>query len=303
MKANKYSLVIIILLLVITLPLTVMGYIYKQNHKVDENKNHEMYYKGKIWFYNNSGELLGTYECKTEVCELAKSTIDDEEYKLDYYKDGEKDIIDPIEDSYAFIQDGDYVYLYSIHNSKSIQEYLKVKNYSNKVSDGIFIIQDKNNKWGVLYISSNIEAMIPFEYDFIGLKNELDSDNKLVSNKFIVKQDENWYLVDTVNKKLTSSFDYPIYDYNDKVVVLYNDTYMLYDYEAKRLVPSLNIEKYMFENSYTGIISNNKLYIYYVWQNGPVKVYDINSNSNIKLEYKDYKIYVYDNDNLLDSFN
>ena len=81
MKANKYSLVIIILLLVITLPLTVMGYIYKQNHKVDENKNHEMYYKGKIWFYNNSGELLGTYECKTEVCELAKSTIDDEEYK------------------------------------------------------------------------------------------------------------------------------------------------------------------------------------------------------------------------------
>ena len=166
-----------------------------------------------------------------------------------------------------------------------------------------FIIQDKNNKWGVLYISSNIEAMIPFEYDFIGLKNELDSDSKLVSNKFIVKQDENWYLVDTVNKKLTSSFDYPIYDYNDKVVVLYNDTYMLYDYEAKRLVPSLNIEKYMFENSYTGIISNNKLYIYYVWQNGPVKVYDINSNSNIKLEYKDYKIYVYDNDNLLDSFN
>ncbi len=303
MKSNKYSLVIIIILLAIFLPLTIYGYIYKQSNKVEENPNHEMYYKGKIWFYNKEDELLGSYECKNEICELAKTIIDDDEYNLDYYKDGKDNQLEVIEDTYALIQDGDYIYLYNVHNSSTIQEYLKAKNYNTKLSNNYYILQGKDNKWGVLYIGINVEMIIPFEYDFIGIKNNLDSDNNLIDNMFIVKQDNDWFLIDDSNKKLTSSYEFPIITYTDKVVVLENNTYMLYDYEGKRLLSDTVINKYLFENKYTGIINNNKLYLYYNLDNDPIKEYEINSDSNIKLEYKDYKVYVYDNDTLLDSFS
>lgn len=303
MRDNRYSLVIIILLLIIFFPLTIYGYIYRSNNKIDDNPNHDMYYKGKVWFYNNSSELLGFYECKSEKCELAKSTIDDKKYNLNYYTDGTKEYINSKDDNYVFIQDGEYVYLFDIKHNKVIQEYLKVNDYNTKIDSPIVIAQNKEEKYGVLYFSNNINLVLPFEYDFISLVNKVNQNNELISNKIVVLQNEKWSLVDNSGKKITSDYNNPITDYTDKYIITFDKLYNIYDYEGNQFVSNLTIQKYIFENKYIGLVSNNKLYIYSDLNNNPLKEYNITSNSSVSLKYENSTLKIYDNNELIDNFS
>ena len=302
MRDKRYSLIVIILLLVIFLPLTVLGYIYKENNKVEENPNHEFFYEGKLWFYDENDTYISKYECLNKVCELAKSSIDDEDESINYYKEGEEDTLNIISNSYAFIQDGDLIKLYDINHGRTIVDYLKVKNYSTTLSDNIYILENKNNLWGVLYIKDVINEVIPFEYEFIGLKNEIDSNNYLLANKYIVKKD-NWYLLDSSNKKLSSEFENTIVDYNDKYIVTYNDNqYKLYSYQKEEYLANQNIDKYLFENKYIGIINDNILYIYNDLNNEPGKIINITSKDLISLKYTNNVLYIYENNAIIDSY-
>ena len=300
MKDKRYSLVVIIILLIIFLPLTILGYVYKINHKVEENPNHELYYQGKIWFYDASNTYVSKYECLTEVCGFAKSSVDEEEKDINYYKDGIKDTLENISDSYALIQDGNVIKLYDIKRGESIQDYLKVKNYSTNLTDNVYIIENTNNMWGVLYIKDIVNVVIPFEYDFIGLKNELDSNKNLIANKYIVKKDS-WYLISKDNKEISSKFDDKIVDYNDNYIITYNNTYKIYNYDKKEYFNNIIIEKYLLENEYIGIISNNTLYIYINLNSEPLKTINITSGDKVLLKYENNRLNIYEDNKLIDS--
>ena len=100
-KYKKGALIISIILLVITLPLTVMGIIYNKEIKNVDNPSKLFHYDNKLYFYNEVGDLIGNYECNFKNCSYAKQTIDDEEYNINYYK---SDISDTklINNRYAF---------------------------------------------------------------------------------------------------------------------------------------------------------------------------------------------------------
>ena len=59
MKEDKGVLITIIVLLVIFLPLTILGYI--EHNKMENNYEHKLYYQGYLWFYDND-KLIGKIE-------------------------------------------------------------------------------------------------------------------------------------------------------------------------------------------------------------------------------------------------
>ena len=69
MKEDKGVLITIIVLLVIFLPLTILGYI--EHDKMENNYDHKLYYQGYLWFYDND-KLIGKYKCNSK---FAKSPI------------------------------------------------------------------------------------------------------------------------------------------------------------------------------------------------------------------------------------
>ena len=304
MKANKtYSLVIIILLLLTFIPLTIFGYVYKENNKEEENPSHNMYYNGKLWFYDKENNLINKYECQTSTCALAKSNMDqDKEYNINYYSEGTEENISVIEDKYAFIQDGDFINLYDIKANKVIQNYLTINNYNTVLSDYIYILQDKNKMYGVLYVGEMVNLVIPFEYDFIGLKRDIDDNNVLLINNYIAKKDDKWFLISNTNEKVTSDFEVVITDYSDKYIVSSVKDIDIYDYNNNKLNLDYKIDNYLFESGYIGIISNNVLYIYSSLSENYIKEINLTNTNNISLKYLDNELYIYQNNLLLDTY-
>lgn len=300
MKSKIYSLVVIILLLVIFLPLTVFGYIYKQNHKVEENPNHEMYYKGSIWFYDEDDNYLSKYICQTEICELAKPTIDDDNYELNYYKDGTIESILPISNKYAFIRDGDYINLYEFNINKTIQNYLAIKTYNIKLSDDIYVLQNKDNMWGVLYVKENINVILPFEYNYIGIKNDIDKDGILVVKNYVALKDDKWNIINS-NGESVIEFDEPIIDYTNRYIFTKNDNIKIYNYSKDLLISNLKIDNYILLDDFVGIVSNNVLYIYNNILSTVYKQVNISNPDGIELKVSDKILYIYEDNILLDT--
>ena len=305
MKTNKnYSLAVILFLLTIFVPFTIFGYVYKKNNKAEENPNHELFYNNKLWFYDNNDKLINKYDCQNSNCNLAKSNMDlDIDYNINYYKDGTEEIISTINNKYAFIQDGEYINLYDIELNKTIQTYLNIKNYNTTLTDNIFILQNKDNFWGILFVGDIVNMVIPFEYDFIGLKNDLDDNKKLKINNYIVKKENNWFLINSNNEKLTSDFETVITDYSDKYIVSNKDNIEIYDYKNNKYNINNKIDKYIFESDFTGIINDNKLFIYQNLNDNYLKEININNSDKISLKHLDNILYIYENNLLLDTYN
>ena len=305
MKTNKkYSLAVIILLLITFIPLTLFGYIYRKNNKVEENPNHDLYFNNKLWFYDRDGNLINNYNCQNSSCSLAKSNMNkDKEYNINYYKEGTEENISIINNKYAFIQDGDLINLYDIKANKVIQNYFSVNNYNTTLSDNIFILQDKNKMFGVLYLDDIVNLVIPFEYDYIGLKNDIDENNNLIVNNFIAQKNNKWFLISNINEKLTSDFETIITDYSDKYIISNTDTISIYDYYSNKFVINNRIDKYIFEGVFTGIICDKKLYIYLNLNDNFVKQVDISNGENVSLKYLDNILYIYENNKKSKIFN
>lgn len=241
MKENKGVLITIIVLLAIFFPLTVIGFV--ENKKIENNYEHKLYYEGYLWFYDND-ELIGKYECKTTDCNLAKTTIIDDAYNKRNYRGDLDDIITPINNKYAFIKDGIDIILYDIKTNGELAKYKSINNYNAKIVDIAFILEQQNGKFGVLKFINGLESVIPFEYDFIGLTNNLSENNELIANYFLVKQDNAWFVIDNQNAIVSKKYQDEIIDYrifDQYIAIITNEKIDIYNLDDDILKYSKNI--------------------------------------------------------------
>lgn len=258
MKGNKGSLIIIIVLLIIFIPLTILGYLNRS--KEEENSKHLLYYNNQIWFYDNN-VLKGKYGCKVPSCTLAMSSNEsDVNYGINIYTSD--DINQVNYKKFAFIRDENKILLYNVYDNLVVSRYSGFKNYNNMLGSTAILMNDYN-KWGVLSYSDSLENVIPFEYDFIGVTNKV-IDNKLDLSHFIVLKDNKWSIIDNNNKSISSSFDDVIIDYsvnNNILVIVFKNSINIYNISNNRLYESISFNG-SFKNidiDYSNNIANIKL--------------------------------------------
>ena len=293
MNNNKSVLITIVVLLCIFTPLTIVGLLSRKNiSPLEENPNHDTYFEGYMWFYDSEDKYLSKYECLTEVCEYTNPTIDDNTYGMNYYKDGTIKSVSLINDKYTFITDGANIYLYSADTGHTLQTYKAVKTYNTNLENNAYIVKDDNGVWGVLSISDVLSKILPFEYSFIGLKNEVNENGELKSNKFIVQKDTKWYIVDNNNSALTGYIDDPIIDYTNEYVFSKNaDKVRIYSYQNYEYLESYNIKDYILEDKYIGIVTDTFLLVYENLGNSYLKSVVLTEGTNeIDLEKIDNKL-------------
>ncbi len=262
MENKTPVLITIIVLLFIFVPLTIIGFFARGGGKPkEENPGHEFIYNGYLWFYDEDDNYINKYECINAVCNLAEGIIDDDEYGFNYYKDGTSTLIEPSH-GYAFIVDGENVSLFQMQSGLNIP-YKAVKTYQTKLENNSYILQNSNGLWGVISISNNISNNIPFEYNFIGLKNTLNADNTLSTKKFVVKEGEYWYIIDEKNSSLSKTFTEPIIDYTDTyILVKEDDEIKIYDYESNNYLDNYTIRDYAMLDDYIAIVTDRYIIVY-----------------------------------------
>lgn len=288
MKNKKVTFWVIVILLVILLPITIVGTFVKFNRTENrENPNHDMYYNGHIWFYDNN-ELMSKYECLNKLCEISKPTIDDEQYNINYYSSGSLEnvgIINADNIKYTFITDGDEIILFNITSGSKISSFSQIKNYNTEINNNIFILKNKENKWGVIQLSNPLKSILKFEYDFIGLKSDF-SEDKLNSENFIVLKNGLWSIATADDKIISNNFSNPIIDYNDKYIfVKGNDNIRIFNYKLTEYLADYNIKNYILQDNYIAIILENNILLYKDLSSEYLKsVYIENSNENYYLD-------------------
>lgn len=297
MVNKEGTLITIIVLLLIFLPLTIVGYIYKDKEVIQENPNHEFKYNNMLWFYNDNNEVISKYKCITNECGYATTLIDDNEYNIEYQSIDNINT-NKISNDYAFIKDGEDIFFYNINTGSSLIKLNGIKNYGYELSNDSYIIKDDNNKWGILSFSNGLNRIIDNKYDFISLKNNKIDNNVLDIKKMIVKDNNNWYLIDIDDKVLTSEFNEVIYDYDDNFIYTKNG---IFKYNGKEIVNGI-INKEVIDN-YIVIKTNEYLYIFDDLNNEPIKKFYLNSNYNYKVIKEDEKINIYRNEIIIDSID
>lgn len=304
MKNNKVVLITIVVLLCVFAPLTAIGFIFRDDRNLlDENPNHDTYYKGYIWFYDNDDKFLSKHECQTEICEFTAPTIDDGTFGIKYYTAGTMTQVPIVDNKYTFITDGALIYLYGVSNGTALQSYKAVKNYNTIVENNTYIIQNSNGLWGALTVGDMLSSVLPFEYDFIGLMDDTNEDGSLKADKFIVSKDSKWYLVNNENSAITGYIDDPIVEYTDKYVFSRNNEYVrIYSYENTEYLSNFKIKDYILEDKYVGIVTNNFLLIYDDLGTSYLKSITLtNVTGKITLEKVDNTLNVKANDTVLES--
>lgn len=289
MENKKGVIITIVVLLCIFTPLTIIGLLNKRNiSPLEENPNHESFYDGHLWFYNINDNFLSKYECATEICEYTTTIIDDDTYGINYYKEGTIDKVSLIDDKYTFITDGVNIYLYSATTGSTLQTYKSVKTYNTNIENNTYILENSDGVWGVLMLGNVLAPILPFEYSFIGLKNELNDDNTLKAEKFIVKKDNKWFIVDRNNSAISSYIDEPIIDYTNDYIISKDVRVRIFSYEGFEYLTNYEIKDYIIKDKYIGIIINNFLLIYENINEKYIKSVALtNSNSKIELDTTD----------------
>ena len=264
-KYKKGAFIISIVLFVISLPFTVMGIIFHRDLVGANNKNHEFHYKDRLYFYDKSGKLINMYNCKYSNCGYAKETIEDDNYAINYFKLA-MDTDKKINDRYALIADYSdtqkEVIIYDIKNNKELGKYAGYKIYNVGIDKNYIIVKSSSNLYGVIEIKDGvIQAVIPFEYKFIGLTSK-NTNSKISSDKFVVLKDNTWSII-TKDSTLASNITSPIVDYNDSSLIVKNqsDKYSLLSLAG---TPKLTGEykKMSYISKYLEVVdTNNNYYI------------------------------------------
>lgn len=262
MTNKKTTFIVMIVLFVISLSFTIIGFLNNNNgHVLEENKNHEFYYKGYLWFYDNN-KLISKYECMTENCGYSKSVLDDDEYGVRYYKDGNIKSTGVINNKYAFITDGDSVKLYDVSIGKVLQNYKEIKTYNTNLEGNVFILKNKNDLWGAISFQNDLSLVVPFENEFVGLIDNLINEDTISTKKFIVEKDHKFSIMENGELKL-EMIDDPIVYYNDNYVFEKKDgKYLVFDYKNTRYLNDTVIDDFVLEGDYIGIVSDDSILVY-----------------------------------------
>lgn len=259
---DKKTLITIIMLLVIFLPLAVYGtYMHAQGESViiDDNPNKEYILNNKVYFYN-SGVLTSTYEC-TDNCSVATPVIDDDQYNINYYSLGTKEATTFLSNGYALFQEGNYIVLYNTALNSKLLQFDLIKDYSIEHTHPVLIIKS-NGLYGVISLN-DMQPMINYKYDFIGIPNRVN-DGVLDTSKFIAKSGSYWYVLESDGTYNHEAFREPIIDFNSKYVIVKNlGIYKIYDYTKNEYLSTINKKHVYCIGEYVIVInSNNGLEIY-----------------------------------------
>ena len=282
---KKFTIIVVAIIIVICVSMGSYGLLAKNSPStnsgekpiVDDNKEKKILYEGKLYFYDGD-KLLGTYKCKNpdDYCGYAYEHINDDIHDLDYYADGKIDHLGIINNRFAFIADtkdtselknADGVILYDILDGREITTYRQVKNYTIGIENNLVIVQQQSMKWGVIQLSDLPIPKIAFEYDFIGLQNQV-TDKKIDADIFVVNKDNAYFLVDINKAKLTSDFRDHIVSYNgNSVITLTNERQYASDYEGNALLNGEGFKKLTHVSKYIGILDNSNVYYIYDYSN------------------------------------
>lgn len=289
MEKNKGTLITIILLLLIFIPCTIIG---MSKHFEEKNKNHDFYYNGSLYFYDNA-VLIGTYECKTESCDYAYSSVIGTE---------EKTQTTLINKQYAFIKDGDKIYLEDIKNGWSIHSYDDLQSFKQPLENDSYITIS-NDLWGIISLSPKLLPYLTNQYDEIYISSNEES-GVISLEKVIVKQKDSYKIIKNKEEVFTSPNK--IVECTDDLVVtlLENETYQIVNYANENYFADTDVIKYALYDNYIALWSLYDLEIYSIEKKetaldiNHISSYD--SYSEIKVE--DNKLNVYEYDELIDSY-
>lgn len=302
MKNNKVVLPVIIILLIIFLPLTVIG-AYRNLSKGTslENPGKEHKFNNKLFYYDETGKLLGTYECMSSECDDAQTEIDDE--TNDYFKEGTKKNIGVFNTDNIFIKDNEKIYLYSLGTKIKLLTVSMLKNYNVDIEGNYLIVKNEENLYGLFDLNAGNFKIKP-SYDYMALANKI-KDDKLASDKIIVKKLNGYFLIDTDDNSLTDTFGVPIYDYNDNLIISKNNNvYSFYTYNGDNVLSDLSISNYEHFNDYIIILTNSTkdIIIYNSKSNTVEKRYTPIESDNLSYEINDNSIIIKNNGNEFDRF-
>lgn len=292
-KKKKIIFIVSIVLLVLILIGIILFFVLKKEDKPKDEpekpevptviveKENYIYKDGVLSFVDESGNSLGTYECKNKkenLCYVEYYSIEDEfDEPKTVFEDGTKiELRSKIyKNKYVFIYDNKeekngVISLYNLTTNKSEGAYKTLKG-SDK-SDYV-ILKNNNNKYGAIeFTDEGIKEKISFTFDYLG---KIDSSNKLVASS------NNKYFIYSNEGKLESKgIAYEIKSYNNKYIVAFNDGYYVYDYKGK-LVINGAYDYASLLDEYVVLIKDQKLYI---------KDYEDNkyNENGIKLDNKYY---------------
>lgn len=256
-------------------------------------KENYIYKDGTLSFLDESGNEIGTYECKNKKEDLCfvenysdTSTLDGTKT---VYEDGS---VIPVHskiynNKYVFISDNSsendgVITLYNIEEQKSEGTYTEVKGFDD--SDYV-ILKNNNNKYGAIeFTESGIKEKIAFSFDNL--------DKLKDSKKVVALTNKKYFIYNTDGKIASKGLAYEIRSYNDNYIVAFNDGYYIYDYKGN-LVIDESYDYASLLDDYVVLISDQKLYI---------KDYKNNkyNEEGIKLSNSDYNVTnVYNSDKVL----
>ena len=265
MNNKKGFLISIIIFLVILIAMTFIGF-YLKNFKGVKEKEKVVTYVNTISFYSENKELLNKYSCQHSYCDFAKPIIDDANYLLDYYKDGNLEYNKIINNRYAFIYDSENenyeeIILYDLVDKKIINTYKAIKNYNILIESDIYFVEDLNNNWGVVsFENGEFKELIAPEYSYIGLVNNLDIEtNKLIADRFLVLKNNKWAIIDQNNILLSSYLEEPVLTYTGLYIeTLFNNYYKIYNYNGDTILGDENYVHISITGKYIELVSENK---------------------------------------------
>ena len=247
MEKNKGTLITIIILLIIFIPCTIIGV---SKHFEEKNKNHDFYFEGQLYFYNNDN-LIGTYKCKTQKCDYAKyNVIGTEEQKSTTL----------INNQYAFIQDGEKIYLEDIKSGWNINEYQELRSYNIPIEKNSFITKNKDGLMGVISLSPSLKPIVINKYDDVYL-NVKEEDKEVSLQHVFVKEKEEYKIIKN-EEEVYSSFN-EIVDCTEEFVIT-KDGDSLYNIEDYNNIEFFdeNITKYALYDNYLAVWTYYDLELY-----------------------------------------
>ncbi len=260
---SAIALVIVCLIVYLLLPKDTKKPDDEPTETIVIDKGNYRYQDGTLVFLNEQKTEIGTYECQEkeeDKCYVSYTSndLDDVNVVKNVYEDNSNVQIrsEVFHNRFVFINDGnkEEIELYDILENKVIGTYKKIKYYETLGTDYV-VLENTDNKFGVVKITSNdLETIINFTYDDLTSLEKKD-------NTLVAKKGSKYYLISFSDKALTKAITKPIYDYDDKHIVVKNgSSYNLVDYDNNEIYTDYNYIS-IISSDYVALVNDGSLYI------------------------------------------
>lgn len=246
--------------------------------------------ENKLEFFSD-GVLVSVYECDNYKCSQYKTeefeynscldniaVIQDGNYKYLYNYQAGQEVIDKLDEIVAIIDNDKYIGFIVKDSNTEKYGYVDTRGIiklelkydtlglisNGKVYDrGFNLSQNKitasmDGKYGVIDFTNGKE-IIPFKYDNIYLGSK---------DKYVIKEDKKYYLIDSEGKKLLEDGYDMIFSFDSLLIVSDNDKLKFIDYDGKKIIDDeLDLSVDYKEEAINGIfgynayLDNNKIII------------------------------------------